>query len=63
MSCKISYKEKKKTRATTAIANGLEPFADTIILCNNINVEEEAMKYINDKVKSIEEAINIVNKF
>ena len=54
----LPYKEKKKTRATTAIANGLEPFADTLLLCNNINVEEEAKKYISDKVKTVEDAIN-----
>ena len=40
----LPYKEKKKTRATTAIANGLEPFADTLLLCKNINVEDEAKK-------------------
>lgn len=54
----LPYKEKKKTRATTAIANGLEPFADTLMLCNNIDVEEEAKKYITDKVKTTEDAIN-----
>ena len=54
----LPYKEKKKTRATTAIANGLEPFADTLLLCQNINVEEEAKKYINDKVKTVDDATN-----
>ena len=54
----LPYKEKKKTRATTAIANGLEPFADPLLLCKNINVEEEANKYINDKVKTANDAIN-----
>ena len=51
------YKEKKKTKATEAIKNGLEPLAKTILRFNNINVEEEAKKYINDKVKSVDEAI------
>ena len=54
----LPYKENKKTRATTAIANGLEPLADTLMLCNNIDVEEEAKKYITDKVKTTEDAIN-----
>ena len=54
----LPYKEKKKTRATTAIAKGLEPFADTLLLCQNINVEEEAKKYITDNVKDSQEAIN-----
>ena len=51
------YKEKKKTKATEAIKNGLEPLAKTILRFNNINVEEESKKYINDKVKSVDEAI------
>ena len=51
------YKEKKKTKATEAIKNGLEPLAKTILNFNNINVVEEAKKYINDKVKSTDEAI------
>ena len=54
----LPYKEKKKTRATTAISNGLEPLADTLMECKNINVESEAKKYINDKVKTINDAIN-----
>ena len=54
----LPYKEKKKTRATTAIANGLEPLADTLLLCKNINVEEEASKYITENVKTVEDAIN-----
>ena len=54
----LPYKEKKKTRATTAIANGLEPFADTLLECKNIDVLKEASKYINDKVKNEEDAIN-----
>ena len=54
----LPYKEKKKTRATTAISNGLEPLADTLMECKNIDVESEAKKYINDKVKTINDAIN-----
>ena len=54
----LPYKEKKKTRATTAIANGLEPLADTILECKNINVEEEAKKYITDKVKTVQDAVD-----
>ncbi len=52
------YKEKKKTKATDAINNGLEPLAKIIISCpvkgdiNNI-----ASKYLNDKVKSVEDAV------
>lgn len=53
------FKEKKKTKATDAINNGLEPLAKIIMSCpvkgdiNNI-----ASKYLNDKVKSIEDAVS-----
>ena len=51
------YKEKKKTKATDAINNGLEPFAKSIFSFSLDNVKEEAKKYINDKVKSVDDAI------
>ena len=51
------YKEKKKTKATEAIANGLEPLAKLIFSFSDANVKEEAKKYINDKVKTVDEAI------
>ncbi len=52
------YKEKKKTKATDAINNGLEPLAKQILgFPVNGSLEEMAKKYINDKVKSVEEAI------
>ena len=52
------YKEKKKTKATEAIKNGLEPMAKYIMTFPvNGSIEEEAKKYINDKVKSIEDVI------
>ena len=51
------YKEKKKTKASDAIANGLEPLSKTIMTFNDINIKEEAKKYITDKVKTVEEAI------
>ena len=48
------YKEKKKTKATDAINNGLEPLAKIILsLPDNLYVE----KFINEKVKNKEEAI------
>ena len=50
------YKEKKKTKATEAIANGLEPLAKAIMAYKD-NIYDEAKKYINEKVKTIEEAI------
>ena len=52
------YKEKKKTKATEAIAAGLEPFAKEIMRFPlNGSVEEMAEKYVNDKVKDGKEAI------
>ena len=50
------FKEKKKTKATEAIANGLEPLAKDIMNYQS-NILEIAKKYINDKVKSAEDAI------
>ena len=52
------FKEKKKTKATDAINNGLEPLAK-IIMAFPIkgNINEIANKYLNDKVKTVEDAI------
>lgn len=53
------YKEKKKTRASIAINNGLEPFATKLLQAYvNFDVEKEADKYINENVKDIESVIN-----
>ena len=52
------YKEKKKTKATEAINNGLEPLAKIIMSFPlKSNIQDIASKYLNDKVKTIEEAI------
>ena len=51
------YKEKKKTKATEAIANGLEPLSKVIFSFSDINIKEEAKKYLNDKVKTVDDAI------
>ena len=52
------YKEKKKTKATEAIANGLEPLAKIIMsFPKNIDINDVASSYINEKVKSVEEAL------
>ena len=52
------YKEKKKTKATEAIANGLEPLAKIIMsFPKNIDINDVASSYINQKVKSVEEAL------
>ena len=51
------YKEKKKTKATEAIANGLEPLSKIIFSFSDINIYKEAEKYINDKVENVDKAI------
>ena len=51
------YKEKKKTKATEAIANGLEPLSKVIFSFSDIDIKKEAEKYLNDKVKTIDEAL------
>ncbi|MDE7162428.1 MAG: RNA-binding transcriptional accessory protein [Anaeroplasmataceae bacterium] len=52
------YKEKKKTKATTAIALGLEPLADLMLsLPRTGDKMEIASQYITDKVVSAEMAI------
>lgn len=51
------YKEKKKTRATTAKAKGLEPLAVWLRTFPQSSVEKEAEKYLTEEVASIEEAL------
>ncbi len=52
------YKEKKKTKATDAIKNGLEPLAKIIMSQpQKIEINSTAEKYLNTSVKTIEDAI------
>lgn len=52
------YKEKKKTKATEAIALGLEPLAKMMMsFPMNGSLSDMASKFVNDKVKSVEDAI------
>ncbi len=51
------YKEKKKTKATDAINNGLEPLAKMIMSFSKEDINQIASKYINDNIKTVEEAI------
>lgn len=53
------FKIGKKTKASEAIALGLEPFAQEIMTNTNINFDiyKEAKKYISDKLKSVDEVI------
>lgn len=52
------FKEKKKTKATDAINNGLEPLAKMIMAFPTTgSLEDLARKYINDKVKDTDAAL------
>ena len=51
------YKEKKKTKATEAIKNGLEPLAKIIMSFPTTFNDESVKKFLNDNVKTIDEAI------
>ena len=52
------FKEKKKTKATDAINNGLEPLAKMILsFPTKGDITSLTFKFINDKVKSVEEAV------
>lgn len=52
------YKEKKKTKATEAIKNGLEPLAKMMMAFPTTgNIENLCKKFINDKVIDTESAV------
>lgn len=52
------YKQKRKTRASVAIAKGLQSLADAILVQNkNLDVKAEAKKYVTEEVKTTDEAI------
>lgn len=51
------YKEKKKTKATEAIKNGLEPLAKIIMSFPTTFNDESVKKFLNDNVKTIDDAI------
>ncbi len=53
------YKQKRKTRASVAIAKGLQPFAEVILAQNkSLDVKREGEKYLTDEVKTVDEAID-----
>lgn len=55
----LPYRPKRKTRATMAIAKGLEPLAKVIMEQNSRDVESLAMRFVNEEkeVNSIDEAL------
>ena len=52
----LPFKEKKKTKASEAIKNGLEPLAKTIMEFNK-DINQEAKKYLNENIKTPHDAI------
>ena len=51
------FKEKRKTKGTEAIKMGLEPLAKIIMTLPNKTREEIAKDFLNDQVKTIDEAM------
>ncbi|GEP50016.1 RNA-binding protein [Flavobacterium noncentrifugens] len=53
----LPFKKKKKTRADVARENGLEPLAKIIMAQNNDNIDLISSKYLNEKVRNEDEAL------
>lgn len=51
------YKEKRKTKASLAKAKGLEPLSNWILTLPMSDLNIEASKYLNDEVKTLQDAI------
>ena len=53
----LPYKPKRKTRATVAREKGLEPLAKLIMKQSALRLEEEASRYLNEAVDTVEDAL------
>ncbi len=53
----LPYKPKRKTKASIAKEMGLEPLAKLIYGQQDFDIKKESLKYINEDVKNIDEAI------
>ena len=53
----LPYRPKRKTRATVAVAKGLEPLADALCGGRVSKPEAEAARYVNGEVKDVEDAL------
>lgn len=53
----LPFKEKRKTKGTEAIKLGLEPLAKKIMTFPKETAEELATPYLNDQVKTVDDAI------
>ncbi len=53
------YKQKRKTRASVAIARGLQPFAEGVLAQDKgFDVEKEGEKYLSEEVPTVKDAID-----
>lgn len=53
----LPYRPKRKTRASMAIEKGLQPLAELIFNGREQDPERRALSFLNDQVKSVEEAL------
>ncbi|WP_339713557.1 Tex family protein [uncultured Kriegella sp.] len=53
----LPFKKKRKTKAETAIKNGLEPLAKIIMAQNAADIDAIALKYLNKSITNKEEAL------
>jgi uncharacterized protein len=51
------FKEKKKTKATIAIKQGLKPLADFIMTFPKTGIEDKAKEFLTEEVTTLEQAI------
>ena len=54
----LPFKPKKRSRATIAKENGLEPLAQIIDNQKDTNIKQEAKGFLNDNVTSVDDAIS-----
>ena len=53
----LPYKQKRKTKAVVARENGLQPLADMLMEQKDMDLEKEAVAFINEKVATADAAL------
>ena len=54
----LPYKQKRQTKAQVAREHGLAPLANWLLTYSDDDPQTEAAKYINDDVKTVDDALN-----
>lgn len=54
----LPYRPKRRTRATAAKEAGLEPLADRMYSVSLADPQKEAVKYLNDNIKTVDDALS-----